>query len=198
MGVVKSEHASAPVFVLASSWAAKLGILLAAAPTSLTGLMLTGPGLFPRVGFTRPQTLRILAQHFVDPTARFQIPLRAEQYTNDQDRVALIKADPLRLLTATAQFFWETARLDRLRHDASARIAIPLLVLQGQSDAMMDVPKTARWFAALGVADRTYRGYPGAAHTLDFEHDRATYQRDILEWLSERSQTPGRGATCLP
>ena len=30
----------------------------------------------------------------------------------------------------------------------------------------------------------TYRAYPGAGHTLDFEPDRAPYLNDLLGWLS--------------
>jgi alpha-beta hydrolase superfamily lysophospholipase len=51
---------------------------------------------------------------------------------------------------------------------------------------MMDVPGTGRWFAQLGLEDKTYRAYPGAGHTLDFEPDRAPYLNDMLTWLSAR------------
>ena len=39
----------------------------------------------------------------------------------------------------------------------------------------------------LAVPDKTYRSYPGAGHTLDFEPDRSRYLADMLEWLSTRS-----------
>jgi alpha-beta hydrolase superfamily lysophospholipase len=118
--------------------------------------------------------------------ARLPIPLTPELYTANPPYLDLIRADPLRLLDATAQFFWETARLDRRRRRASARLDLPLLLLQGEADAMMDVPATRRWFARLGVQDKTYQAYPGAGHTLDFEPDRAGYLADLLAWLSTR------------
>ena len=49
---------------------------------------------------------------------------------------------------------------------------------------MMDVPATRRWFERIGGEDKTYRAYPGAGHTLDFEPDRAQYLGDMLAWLS--------------
>jgi alpha-beta hydrolase superfamily lysophospholipase len=110
-------------------------------------------------------------------------------YTANPPYLDLIRADPLRLLEATSQFFWETARLDRRRRRASARLRLPLLLLQGEADAMIDVPATRRWFARLGVEDKTYQAYPGAAHTLDFEPDRAGYLADMLAWLSSRVPT---------
>ena len=97
--------------------------------------------------------------------ARVPIPLTPELYTTNPPYLDFIRTDPLRLLEATAQFFWETARLDRRRRRASARLSLPLLVLQGQDDAMIDVPKTRGWFERLGIEDKTYRAYPGAGHT---------------------------------
>jgi alpha-beta hydrolase superfamily lysophospholipase len=49
---------------------------------------------------------------------------------------------------------------------------------------MMDVPATRRWFDGLNGEHTTYRAYPGAGHTLDFERDRSRYLADMLAWLS--------------
>jgi acylglycerol lipase len=182
-----SEHPGTPLFLAGSSWAAKLAVVYAAQrPGALSGLLLLGPGLLPRVHLPPARQLLVAVGHLVAPTARLPIPLTPELYTANRPYVDLIQTDPLRLLEATAQFFWETARLDRRRRRASARLRLPLLVLQGQDDKMMDVPKTRRWFSRLGVEDKTYVAYPGAGHTLDFEPDRSRYLADMLEWLSAR------------
>jgi alpha-beta hydrolase superfamily lysophospholipase len=185
--LVGSEHPGTPLFLAASSWAAKLAVVYAAdRPAALSGLLLLGPGLLPRVNLPPARRFGVIVGHLVAPTARLPIPLTPALYTANPPYVDLIQADPLRLLEATAQFFWETARLDRRRARASARLRLPLLVLQGQDDAMMDVPATRRWFARLGVQDKTYLAYPGAGHTLDFEPDRTSYLADLLGWLSAR------------
>jgi alpha-beta hydrolase superfamily lysophospholipase len=93
---------------------------------------------------------------------------------------------PAGLLKATTRFFWETARLDRSRRHAAASLRLPLLLLQGEDDAMMDVAGTRQWFSRLGVEDKTYRAYPGAGHTLDFEPDRSRCLADMVGWLSAR------------
>jgi alpha-beta hydrolase superfamily lysophospholipase len=49
---------------------------------------------------------------------------------------------------------------------------------------MMDVPATRRWFEGVGGDHHTYRAYPSAGHTLDFEPDRTRYVSDMLGWLS--------------
>ena len=134
----------------------------------------------------------VVVGHLVAPTGRLGIPLTPELYTTNPPYLDAIRADRLRLLKATTRFFWETARLDRRRGRAAADLELPLLLLQGEDDAMMDVAGTRHWFSRLGVGDKTYRAYPGAGHTLDFEPDRSRYLADMLDWLSARvpSATP--------
>jgi alpha-beta hydrolase superfamily lysophospholipase len=188
---VASGHQGTPVFLAASSWAAKLAVVHAAVrPAALSGLMLLGPGLVPQVDLSPARKVQVVLGHLVAPTARIGIPLTPEQYTTTPRYLDFIRSDPLRLLEATARFFWQTARLDRRRGGASAQLRLPILVLQGDADAMMDVPRTRAWFAGLGAEDKTYVAYPGAGHTLDFEPDRSRYLADMLGWLSSRAPSP--------
>ena len=185
--LVASAHGTTPLFLAASSWAAKLAVVYAAQrPAPLSGLLLLGPGLLPTVKLSPVRQARVVAGHLVTPTARLPIPLTPELYTANPPYVDFIREDRLRLLEATTRFFWETARLDRQRRPASAHLEFPILVLQGEGDKMMDVPGTRRWFSRLGVQDKTYLAYPGAGHTLDFEPDRTRYLADMLGWLSAR------------
>jgi acylglycerol lipase len=186
--LVAAEHPEVPVFLAASSWAAKLAVVYAARrPASLSGLLLLGPGLTADVKLSPARQVQVLVGHLVAPTAYLPIPLTPELYTANPPYLDFIRADPLRRLEATTQFFWETARLDRQRRRAAAGLTLPLLLLQGEADKMIDVPKTRRWFAHLGVEDKTYRAYAGAGHTLDFEPDRSRYLADLLGWLSARA-----------
>jgi acylglycerol lipase len=189
LAVASSEHVGTPLFLTGSSWAAKLALVHASMGRApLAGLMLLGPGLFPKVALSPGRTLEVIVGHFVAPKARIDIPLTPELYTSTPHYIDLVRADRLRLLTATTQFFWQTARLDRRRRNASRDLRLPLLVLQGGGDAMMDVPTTAHWYSALGNEDKTYVEYPKAGHTLDFELDRAQYLGDMLAWLSARAR----------
>ena len=180
-----AEHPRVPLFLAASSWAAKLGVVYAAQrPGPLAGLLLLGPGLLPRVNLSPWRRALVVAGHLVRPTARLPIPLTPELYTANPPYRDDIRADPLRLLEATTQFYWQTARLDRRRGRDTARLQLPVLLLQGEADQMMDVPATRRWFDGLGGQHSSYRAYPGAGHTLDFEPDRTRYLDDLLAWLS--------------
>jgi alpha-beta hydrolase superfamily lysophospholipase len=186
--LASGDHPATPIFLAASSWAAKLAVVHAArSPAPLAGLLLLGPGLLPTVNLSPGRWVRVVIGHAVTPAAPLPIPLTPELYTANPPYLEFIRSDPLRLLQATTQFFWETARLDRRRRRDSAKLHLPLLVLQGEGDRMMDVAGTRRWFASLDAEDKTYRGYAGAGHTLDFEPDRTRYLTDMLEWLKART-----------
>jgi acylglycerol lipase len=183
--LVGAEHPQVPVFLAASSWAAKLGVVYAAERAApLSGLLLLGPVLFPRVNLSPWHRALVVAGHQLRPMVRLPIPLTPELYTANPPYRDYIRADPLRLLEATTQFYWETARLDRRRGDDTARLVLPVLLLQGEDDQMVDMPATRRWFDGLSGEHTTYRAYPGAGHTLDFEPDRSRYLGDMLAWLS--------------
>jgi alpha-beta hydrolase superfamily lysophospholipase len=80
--LVSSEHQTTPIFLAASSWAAKLAVVYAARrPGSLSGLLLLGPGLLPRVNLSPTRQLFVVIGHLVTPTARLPIPLTPELYT---------------------------------------------------------------------------------------------------------------------
>ena len=64
MRLVSSEHPTTPIFLAASSWAAKLAVVYAAQrPASLSGLLLLGPGLLPKVNLSPPQQLIVVVGH---------------------------------------------------------------------------------------------------------------------------------------
>jgi alpha-beta hydrolase superfamily lysophospholipase len=196
LNIVRSENPGRPLFLAGSSWAAKLAVIYAATrPESLSGLLLLGPGLIPRVTLPVQRQIEVIVGHLIVPTARVPIPLTPELYTTNPKYLDFIRNDALRLLTATTRFFWETGRLDRRREQASAVLRGPLLVIQGENDKMMDVPKTAEWFSRLRIDDKTYLAYPGGSHTLEFESDRTRYVADIAEWLLARSSVQSRKPT---
>jgi len=190
-----ARHPTTPIFLAGSSWAAKLAIAAAAqAQGRLAGLLLHGPGLFPRVDLTPTQKASVLFAHRLRPEQPVTIPLVPGDYTRQPAALAYIGDDPYRLLSASARFFWETRRLDRARDAYAGSLALPVLLQMGGADRIMDTAATCRWVDGLSATDRTTIVYRGAAHTLDFEAEPTvrTYRADLLGWL--RRQATRRAA----
>jgi acylglycerol lipase len=187
---IVNRSSNGPLFVAGSSWAAKLALVYAVTrPRDIAGLILIGPGLIPQIRLPLGERLRVAFGHRILPTAGVRIPLWPELYTANTPYLDYIKADPLRLLTASTQFFWETRRLDRMRDRAARVLRVPLLVQIGDDDRMMDVEATERWFAGVSSSDKTLAIYPGAKHVLDFEPDPRQYRADLVEWMLARASS---------
>jgi len=185
--VIGREGSDVSCFLAGSSWAAKLALLYAVKrPEDLAGLVLIGPGLTPRINLPLGQRLGLLVRQLITPKADVPIPLWPALYTETKPYLDYIRNDPLRNLTATTRFYWETNRLDRQRDRAGRRLHLPLLVLMGEADAMMDVRATQRWFACVGSSDKTLELYPGAKHTLDFEPEAHQYRAYLVDWILAR------------
>ncbi|MCC7371900.1 MAG: alpha/beta fold hydrolase [Chloroflexi bacterium] len=184
--LVEIRHPETPLFLVGSSWAAKLALAYAAGQQSrLAGLLLHGPGLFPKVDLSPFRKLRVLLGRLTRPERQIQIPLIPENYTDDEEYRAYIRQDAYRLLTASARFFWETRRLDRARDQYAARLSLPILLQIGERDPIMDAAASCRWLGGLLAPDRTAITYPDASHTLDFEPEPTlrAYRADLLGWL---------------
>jgi alpha-beta hydrolase superfamily lysophospholipase len=191
--LVREKQPAAPIFLAGSSWAAKLAIASAArAERRLAGLLLLGPGLFPRVDLTLARKLAVLFCHRTRPEQELRIPLVPESYTRNPVYLEYVRRDGYRLLTASARFFWETRRLDRARDRMAAGLTLPILLQIGDADPIMDAGATCQWLRSLHAPDRTAIVYRHASHTLDFEPAPTVqaYRADLLSWL-RRHHVPG-------
>jgi acylglycerol lipase len=175
------------LFLIAGCWGAKLGAVFAAREGRLLdGLALVAPALSVRITLPRRDLLGVAASLLLDQRNRFPIPLRPEQYTDNPRFRTFIERDPDRLLTATARFYFETARLDRLASRAPGKISLPVLVQAGERDEIVDTPGLRRWCDQLGSSDRTLCFYPDYAHILEFEARPEAYLRDLLSWFERQ------------
>jgi alpha-beta hydrolase superfamily lysophospholipase len=190
LGQNADQHAApGPVFLMGISWGAKLALVLAAQqPERFRGVLLLCPGLFPRVGPTIGERLRIAWARLIRPKRLFDIPLSdAELFTATPRWLDFLRADALSLHRATARFLVESVRLDRQVRFLPARCRVPVLVLLAEKDRIIDNAATRRFVERFTSAEREVIEYPGAHHTLEFEPDPERHISDMLNWLNRRA-----------
>jgi alpha-beta hydrolase superfamily lysophospholipase len=193
--LARREHPSGQVFLIAGCWGAKAGAFYAAdGDEPIDRLVLVSPALSVRIGLPTRDLLGVMSALLTNERRSYSIPLQPEDYTENPSYRELVAKDPLRLLTVTARFYLETARLDRHARLAAPRIRVPTLLLQGDRDAIVNVPRVAQWFEHVGALDKTMRLYPSFAHILEFEEQREAYFSDLLGWF----QNHGTGADSAP
>ena len=199
--LVSSDHPGTPVFLAASSWAAKLAVVYAAQrPGPLSGLLLLGPGLLPRVSLSpcAPGPGRRRASGATP--ARLPIPLTPELYTANPPYGT--SSGPTRSGSSRPRSS-STGRRPGPRPpppDSHRPAAAAGAAAAGRGRPMVDVPATRRWFAGLPASDTTYRAYPRRRPHPGLRAGagpRPVPGRTCCAWLSTRS-APGRRRTAMP
>lgn len=185
-------QANHPVFLLGHSLGGLVACIYALRHGDrLEGLILSSPAVLPPRGVS-PTTIRagrLLSRWAANLPV---LALRRDAVSRDPAVVAAYRDDPLvhqgRIRARTgAEILDATAEL----HDRVAEITMPLLVMQGTVDLLVD-PDAARWLDEhVGSPDRTLHIYDGLYHEVfnEPEHDRVL--DDVAGWLGAHRAAPG-------
>lgn len=120
------------------------------------------------------------------PTYRFASRVKSADLARDPEYLERRRQDQLIQRFVTARWFFAVQRAVRQAHTDAGLLRIPLLVLQGEADHIVNPQATQDWFELVGSTDRTLRMLPGHLHELLQETDRMDTTRNVLKWLDER------------
>jgi len=189
-GDVAKTYPSLPVFLFGHSMGSIVALEFALdRPDAVQGLICSGTALLAGEGFA-PWLLtlnRLLGR--VVPRLRL-VSLPTEGVSRDSDWVQQTRADPLiyhgpgtvrlgnEILTAQARV---RARL--------AEVDLPLLVIHGDADPLVDPAGARMLFEGASSPDKTLRLYEGARHEVynDLPPTREAMLGDLVAWLDARS-----------
>jgi alpha-beta hydrolase superfamily lysophospholipase len=178
-GRVQADHPGLPLFILGHSWGSfLLQAYLRQPPPGLAGALLTG------TTWREPGVRRERA----DPNARFE-PARTpyDWLSRDAAEVDRYVADPLcgfEIMQAAGR---PAPPADS--GDGQVPPALPVLILNGSDDPVGGQEggeRLAGHYRSLGLADVTFRSYPGARHELLNETNRDEVLADLLGWIIAR------------
>ncbi len=183
---VAARAGAAPTILLGHS----MGGLIAAVyalrhQPELMGLVLSAPAVVS-TGISAPAVAvgRLLAR--VTPELGvMKLPLR--KISRDPAVVAAYLADPLvHPRRVRARLGAEMlAAMDEVA-GGLPRLTLPILVMQGTLDALVDPSAAGYVHARVGSPDRTLRVYPGLYHEIFNEPERDRVLDDLVEWVGER------------
>jgi alpha-beta hydrolase superfamily lysophospholipase len=189
-----------PCILLAVSWGAKVATSAAARwPWLFAGLILIGPGFFPKVRPSLADRCLIALSSLLSPRRQFPIPLNdPELFTASFDWQQFIRDDPLALHTATARLLVASVLLDRHLRRLAPSLRVPTLLLTAEHDRIIRNQPTRQWLASWASRDLTLREIPGGHHTLEFEPDINVWFPLLHNWLAERFGLPRPTASTEP
>ncbi len=158
-------------------------------PQQLAALAVSSPLL--RVG-TPPHRLvtavgRVLS--LVAPRTRFATGIDPSLVTRDEEIIRQRELDPLIEKTVTARWYFAAQSGIRQAWKGAPQMDLPLLVLQGGADSIVDPVATECWAESAGGLDKTLYRLPGHLHELLNETDRQETLQKILAWLDARIPT---------
>lgn len=180
---IRTDGLDVPVTLIATSWAGKLGVLLAAEEKPVMDrLVLLCPGLFPKVKPTLAVRLGIAAARFTHPTKMFPIPLNdPEWFTAHPGWVDFLRNDPLAIHQATSRLLVESFWIDRAVKKITCLRPMPTLLMLAGKDRIIRNDVTRKWLEEVMPGCKVIE-YPEAHHTLEFEPGLA-FVDDLLTWL---------------
>ena len=155
-------------------------------PERMRALVLSAPLLALRVRVRLFKRAIGKVCHLVAPTTRFQTVVRTSDLTRNATARSGRARDALVRRSVTAGWFYSVRRalLESLR-DAD-RVGLPLLLLQGDEDKIVDPHWPAEWINRISSSDCTLRMLPGHYHELINEPGWDRIADEILEWLEQR------------
>ena len=175
-----------PLFLLGHS----MGALITAAflldhQTGIAGAVFSGP-LVKMPGNITPVTIvigKVLSS--VLPKVGL-VGVEAEGVSRDPAVVQAYVTDPLVYTgKATARLSCELLKAMQQVADEAGRIALPVLIVQGSADRLVDPDGARMLHGAVGSADKTLKIYDGLYHEIHNEPEQATVLDDVQAWLEE-------------
>jgi len=198
------DHVGHPIILLGHCWGAKAAAVIVqrdykpvgaeALNLPIAGCVLTSPAIYTKVDLGTSTKFQIAYNTLFGGDAashrKWPLPLEVEMFTDNPTYQGYLKRDPLRLTEVTASFLVESLKLSKLAEKAAPQIDVPVLVLQGGSDRIVDVEKMQTWYSKIpSTKGQTsdLRIFPDSQHCLDFDANWfKEYTHILSEWILAR------------
>jgi alpha-beta hydrolase superfamily lysophospholipase len=184
---VERARPGQPRFLLGHSNGGQVALrLLLDDPTAVAGLVLSNPCL--KLAIQIPAWKLRLGSVLlrVAPGMTMRATASDEQMTRDPEHLAGRRGDPLRHSRISAPMFFGMIKGAPLLLARAAEVRVPLLMVLGAADPVVDTSTSRAVFDRLGSPDKTLIVYPNSLHEPLNDLDRPRVLADITAWLSAR------------
>jgi alpha-beta hydrolase superfamily lysophospholipase len=180
----RENHPSLPVFLYGHSLGGALVLFYGETHQGiLKGIIATSPGLAP----TNPlSTVKMIAARIlskVAPKSQLKNDLDLTGLSRDPQVAEKYVADPLVHPLISARLGLELINKGIFIRDHANQIAVPLLLLQGTADRLVNPPMTAEFAKLVPQNLITFHTYEGYYHELHNEPEKEQIIQTMIRWL---------------
>lgn len=175
----------APVFLLGHSNGGQVALhAILSEPGRIEGLILSNPSLRIAARVPAHKYLAGLVLRRLAPNVTLTSTVVDEQLTRDPVSLAERKADLLRHGKINAPLFFGMVEGGASVLARAEEVSLPLLMILGGSDSVVDPTATRGFFERVGSADKTLKIYPEMLHEPLNDVGREAVVAEILAWLT--------------
>jgi alpha-beta hydrolase superfamily lysophospholipase len=193
---MRADYPGLPIYLCGVSWGGKQALLYdSLRPGEIAGVILSAPGIKPKIDLSLWNKLRILFSFWRRREAQpeIKIPISdANLFTDNVRWQNWIEQDPYTLRKATARFYWQSRKMDKALNRQVREGGSPVLLQLAGRDEIVNNKKTRKFIekqvSRKGTRDVEVLMYEDARHTLEFEDNLHEIMRDILDWLDRHNR----------
>ncbi|CAN5564320.1 hypothetical protein BH11CYA1_BH11CYA1_44770 [soil metagenome] len=165
----RNEHPDLPIFLIGESMGAGLSMCAAEAmPGEISGLVLSSPAL-KRRNYCEPEMVKDVAALIANPVRQFDMVPYIKKFASEDPQIAQETIeDPMVRKTLSLKELLRTASVIRsnINHAKNIPADMPVLVIQGDHDRMLQQNAVVTLLRKLKSTDQTVRWMPGKGHVL--------------------------------
>jgi acylglycerol lipase len=182
--MVRSWHPEAKIFMVGHSMGGTIGLAYALRhQEELAGLVLSGTGV--KAGESISPILIAVGKLLAALLPKMGLlVLDASAISQDPATVAAYENDPLVYRgKVTAQLGAELLKTTQAFPDQVSQLRLPILIMHGTADRLVDLQGSQWLYEAIGSADKTLNLYGGYYHEIFNEPGRDQALADVEAWL---------------
>lgn len=182
---VRSERPELPLFVVGHS----LGGLVVAAyarerSPDVAGVATSGAALALSDDFSRAKILAARVVRRVAPKLAMASDLDPSALSRDHAVVRAYLDDPLVQSKMTASLAAEVIAAIERTSGGGAEVAVPMLMMHGEDDALCPARGTLDFYERLNVIEKRLHLYKGLRHEIFNEPEQDVVLADLMDWIS--------------
>ena len=188
--LAKSENPDAPIHVLANCFGTRITLpYLMKEPSAFQSVILTAPAthMSSKADYGTMQRLEIL---FSRRNRYFDTPLQDQYFVSSDPALNWIHNDELSLRRVTGSFLLSTNALTKKMYKAARTLSIPLLVILGTRDCMVNNQAIRSDFVGNYKGPCRVVEY-NAEHYIDFTEYQSELAREVASWIISESGREG-------